>query len=434
MGLDVGLAMSLLTELKAKRIAPGDKPIGDGVVRGLRLEPGPMKGQGKWILRFTSPTTGARRDMGLGAYPEVGLAEARAWGLTARQTIAGGRDPIEERGAAREARKAAAEAMTFEQAAKKVHEEQEPGWANKKHAAQWLSTLRDYVFPRIGNHKVAGLTPADFAEVLRPMWLTTPETAMRVKQRCHKVMKWCGAHGLVSGNPVDNVGHLLPHRNGAQATHQPAMPWRDIPNFVRGKLHDGLHNVSRALLEFVILTAARSGEARAMTWGEIDFDARVWTVPANRMKAKVLHRVPLSRRAHEILAVQRAQHPEADLVFPSVRGLVLSDMVLTKFLRDHKAPSSEPGRIATAHGFRSSFRDWASENGYPRDLAERALAHTVKNQVEAAYHRTDLLEQRRAMMEVWAEHVEGLMGQPSPQKRGPYMEALKQESPETGPK
>ena len=125
------------------------------------------------------------------------------------------------------------------------------------------------------------------------------------------------------------------------------------------------------------------------------------------MKAKVAHRVPLSQRALEILSAQRALHPETDLVFPSVRGLVLSDMVLTKFLRDHKAPSSEPGRIATAHGFRSSFRDWASESGYPRDLAERALAHQVKNQVEAAYHRTDLLEQRRAMMEAWSAHAEG---------------------------
>ena len=398
--------MTVLTELKAKRIAPGDKPLGDGVARGLRLEPGPVKGQGKWILRFTSPSTGRRRDMGLGAYPEVGLAEARRRGLAARQAIGSGIDPIDERGAAREARKAASEAMTFEQAARKVHAEQEPGWANKKHAAQWLSTLRDCVFPQIGNKKVAELTPGDFAEALRPIWLATPETATRVKQRCHTVMKWCWAHGLLSSNPVDNVGHLLPHRNGAQPTHQPAMPWQDIPEFVRVRLRSGPYNVSRALLEFVILTAARSGEARGMTWDEVNFNDRVWTIPASRMKAKVVHRIPLAQRALEILSAQRTRHPDADLVFPSVRGLVLSDMVLTKFLRDHNAPSSEPGRIATAHGFRSSFRDWASEHGYARDLAERALAHTVKNQVEAAYHRTDLLEQRRAMMEAWGTHVQ----------------------------
>jgi integrase len=163
--------------------------------------------------------------------------------------------------------------------------------------------------------------------------------------------------------------------------------------------------VTRALLEFAILTAARSGEARAMTWAEVDLKAKVWTVPANRMKAKVTQRVPLSERAVEIVAAERALHPDADLVFPAPRGGVLSDMVLTTFLRDQKAQSSEPGRAATAHGFRASFRDWASENGYARDLAERALSHTISNRAEAAYHRTDLLEQRRGMMQAWSEHV-----------------------------
>ena len=145
-----------------------------------------------------------------------------------------------------------------------------------------------------------------------------------------------------------------------------------------------------------------------MTWGEIDLKEKVWTIPASRMKAKVQHRVPLSTRAVAILKSQRALHPDADLVFPSPRGLVLSDMALTSFLRSHDAHSGDQGRVATAHGFRSSFRDWASENGYPRDLAERALAHTIANQAEAAYHRTDLLEQRRAMMEDWSQHVGGL--------------------------
>jgi integrase len=244
--------------------------------------------------------------------------------------------------------------------------------------------------------------------VLRPIWLKKPETASRVKQRCHKVMKWCLAHGLVPGNPVDVVAHLLPQQEAARdrTTHQPAMPWRDIPAFVT-KLRAGAYSITRALLEFVILTAARSGEARAMMWDEVDLEARVWTVPANRMKAKASHRVPLPERAVEILAFQRDRHPDAELVFPSPRGLVLSDMALTKFLRDQKAHSSEAGRAATAHGFRSSFRDWASENAYPRDLAERALAHTIKNQTEAAYHRTDLLEQRRTMMEAWSKHVGG---------------------------
>jgi integrase len=245
--------------------------------------------------------------------------------------------------------------------------------------------------------------------VLRPIWLAKPETASRVKQRCHAIMKWAWAHGLVKANPVDVVDDLLPQQPGKRerTQHQPSMPWRDIPAFVQGVLHASPSNVTRALLEFVIVTAARSGEARAMTWDEVDLEAKVWTVPANRMKAKVIHRVPLTGQTIEILKAQRQKHPDSELVFPAPRGAMLSDMVLTGFLRDQKAQSGDKGRVATAHGFRSSFRDWASENNYPRDWAERALAHVIKNQAEAAYHRTDLLEQRRTMMEAWAQHVGG---------------------------
>lgn len=408
------MAKSKLVKLTAKRIAPSDGPIADGTIPGLRLEPGPARGRGKWILRFVSPETGKRRDLGLGAYPEVSIADARHRGAAARQLIANGRDPIVEREAERAARKAVAEAMTFEQAALKVHEEQKPGWKNAKHTDQWINTLRTYVFPAIGRTKVADLTTQDFAEVIRPIWLSKPETASRVKQRCHKVMKWCWARGLVAGNPVEVVDHLLPLQNGKRerTAHQPAMPWRDIPAFVH-QLCNGPYNATRALLEFVILTAARSGEARAMTWNEIDLNAKAWTVPAERMKTNEKHCVPLSNRVIEILKTQRKRYSGSDVVFPSLRGLILSDMVLTKYLRDHNAKSSDPGRTATAHGFRSSFRDWASENGYPRDYAERALAHTIKNQTEAAYHRTDLLEQRRTMMEAWAVYVAGRKGTPS---------------------
>jgi integrase len=406
--------MAQLTDVKARKIVPGDKPIADGTISGLRLEPGSAKGRGKWILRFVSPATGKRRDMGLGAYPEVSIADARAKGMAARQSIAAGKDPIDEHEAERAARVTAAAAMTFERAARKVHDGRKAGWKNAKHADQWINTLRDYAFPIIGKKRVADLVVMDFADVLRPIWLEKPETATRVKQRCYTVMKWCWAQGMVRANPVDVVDHLLPHQPGKRerTTHQPSMPWRDIPAFVERALTTGPSNGTRALLEFVILTAARSGEARAMTWSEVDLDAKVWTVPAERMKAGVAHRFPLSRRAVEILQAQRALHQDSDLVFPAPRGAVLSDMVLTAFLRDQKAHSSEAGRIATAHGFRSSFRDWASENGYVRDLAERALAHTITNQAEAAYHRTDLLEQRRAMMEAWAQHIGGDVASP----------------------
>lgn len=402
--------MAIIADLKARKIAPGDRAIADGSVRGLWLHPGSARGEGKWILRFVSPVSGKRRDMGLGAYPATTIADARAKAVAARRSVAESQDPIAEREAFRAARKAEAEAMTFEQAASTVHEELKPGWKNPKHADQWINTLRDYAIPKIGKMKVAELTPGDFADVLRPIWLTKPETASRVKQRCHRVMKWCWARGLVSANSVENVGHLLSQQDGVRvrARHHPAMPWRDIPAFIRDKLRGGPSNVTRALLEFVILTAARSGEARAMTWREVDLKAKVWTVPASRMKAKVAHRVPLPERALDILKAQRKAHPQSELIFPSPRGVVLSDMALTKFLRDCEAHSGEAGRTATAHGFRSSFRDWASENGYARELAERALAHTIANQTEAAYHRTDLLEKRRAMMDAWAQHVEGV--------------------------
>ncbi|MNF65289.1 Prophage CP4-57 integrase [compost metagenome] len=205
------------------------------------------------------------------------------------------------------------------------------------------------------------------------------------------------------------VNHLLPQQPGkaARTEHQPAMPWRDIPAFVAEHLRNpSRYDVTRPMLEFLILTASRSGEVRGTRWAEVDLNAGIWTVPAERMKAKQPQRVPLPDRAIEILQAQQGKHD--DLVFPSPRDRVeLSDMVLTSFLRRVDAPSNTPERVATAHGFRSSFRDWCSEQGYPRDLAERALAHAVGSKVEQAYHRTDLLEQRRPMMQAWADFVSG---------------------------
>lgn len=402
--------MGILTDTKARNLQPGSKPVQHGGVPGLRLEPGRTKGSGKWILRFVSPETGTRRDMGLGSYPDLGIAKAEDAARDARKLLAEGIDPINAKRARKAEEQSAAAALTFKRAAEDFHEANKPAWKNAKHQAQWINTLREYVMPAIGVRKVAELQPKDFADALRPIWLDKPETASRVKQRCHTVMKWCWAQGLVQSNPLDVVDHLLPKLPGKRerVQHQPAMPWRVIPQFVGGTLRNGPSNVTRALLEFVILTAVRSGEARAMRWGEIDDETKVWTVPADRMKAKVEHRVPLSTGALRILDSLRPEEVKPDqLVFPAPRGGVLSDMALTKFLRDQKAASDANGRFATAHGFRSSFRDWASESGFARDLAEKALAHTIANQVEAAYHRTDLLEQRRPMMEAWASHVCG---------------------------
>jgi integrase len=401
--------MANLTDLKAKNIKPGDRNIPDGTVVGLRLEASKAKGQGKWILRYVSPETTKRRDMGLGVYPTVSITEARKAASKARELIRDGKDPIEARRDDKIKNKVNTQAPTFEQAARMVHEDMKPAWKNPKHATQWIATLVIYVFPKIGPRKVKDLKAKDFADALTIIWIEKPETALRIKQRCSVVMDWCVAQEMCDGNPVGVVDKLLPKQPAARerVVHQPSMEWSEVPEFVESELRNGKSLLSKLMLEFLILTAARSGEIRAMTWDEVDLVKAVWTVPAIRMKAKVEHRVPLSVRAVEILTEQQAKADHLTLVFPTVRGKVPSDMILTKFLRDHNIMSSEAGRTATAHGFRSSFRNWASENGYPRDYAERALAHTILNRVEAAYHTTDLLDQRRGMMETWSQYVCG---------------------------
>ena len=394
--------MALLTDTKARSVKPGSTPIAHGGITGLALHPSPShKGQGKWVLRYVSPVTGRRRNAGLGSYPDIGIAEAAKQGRCLREQLASGQDPLEVK--ANEAIKP--HTPTLREAAEILHKDLTPGWKNAKHAQQWINTLTEYAFPLIGAMPLDQIQPRHIADVLRPIWLEKAETAGRVKQRLHAVMAWGWAHGFCLSNPVDVVNHLLPLQPGktVRTQHQPAMPWALIPAFVADHLPQSL-DVSRQLLTFVILTAARSGEVRHMTWDEVDLDAKLWTVPAERMKAKLSHRVPLSKQA--IALLKRHQGLHGTFVFPSVlKGVPLSDMVLTAFLRREKAVSDVPGRVATAHGFRSSFRDWCSEKGYARDLAERALAHTVQNKVEAAYHRTDLLEQRRPIMQAWADYV-----------------------------
>lgn len=395
--------MALLTDTKARHIKPDDKPISHGGVTGLTLHPSSTKGRGKWVLRYVSPVTQKRRNAGLGSYPEIGIAEAAKLAQTMREQLSAGDDPLE----LKKAETTKIVIPTFEEAARKVHTELLPGWRNKKHARQWISTLEQHVFPAMGTVPLDAITPANVADVLRPSWMTIPETSGRVKQRIHKVMQWAWAHGFCSANPVDVVDHLLPQQVSAsiRTEHQPAMPWKVIPLYIASRVYtEDRYNVTRGLLLFVILTACRSGEARAMEWCEIDFKRKIWTIPPSRMKGGVRHRVPLSQQAIGLLEQMRGLHEM--LVFPSPRKqTVLSDMVLTSFLRKTKAISDTQGRFAVAHGFRSSFRDWCSEQRYPHDLAERALAHTIRNKSEAAYHRTDLLNERRPMMQAWADYV-----------------------------
>lgn len=397
----------LLTDAKARHLKPGEKPLSVGAISGLSLHPSKKVGAGKFILRFVSPETGKRRDMGLGPYPNIGIAQARKLAFSARELIDSGVDPIEQRKREKGAQARDREIVTFEVAAQRVYDDLAPGFKNQKHSAQWITTLKTYAFPTIGKRRVDQLTTANFADLLKPIWLNKPETASRVRQRCERVMTWCLAHKLSPSNPVSAVDALLPKQKKKRdrVAHFPSVPWRDLPSVCDQLFNAQRQSVGRQALLFLILTAARSGEVRGATWDEIDLKNQVWSIPADRMKAGVQHRVPLSKQGIELLKDRAPFRDDSPWIFSNSGRAPISDMTLTKILRDNNIASDVPQRTATAHGFRSSFRDWASERRYARDLAERALAHTIKSATEAAYHRTDLLEKRRAMMTEWAVYV-----------------------------
>lgn len=401
----------MLTDVQARRIRPEDKPISVGGVPGLFLRAGSRPGRGNFILRFVSPETRKRRDMGLGSYPDLGLQAARKLALEAREALAQGKDPLAEKRRQEEAFAAIGVIPTFSDAAHRTYQSLAPSFRNKKHRDQWINTLETYVFPIIGNKKVVELTTAAFAETLRPIWLEKPETAGRVKQRCEAVMNWCLAHGHIDANQVPSVQALLPKQpsKSARVKHHPAVPWEEVPQLIE-MLSTKAPTTARDALAFLILTAARSGEVRGAIWEEIDLEKKLWVVPAERMKAKRAHVVPLSEKAMEILARRQELCSDSRLVFPSRSDRPMSDMTITKILRDAKVGSDTQGRFATAHGFRSSFRDWAADHGYDSDLAEFALAHTLSSSTKAAYFRTDLREKRRVMMEDWAAHVMAASG------------------------
>ncbi|KRB50973.1 integrase [Rhizobium sp. Root708] len=394
----------MLSDAEARKLKPNGKPVADGSVVGLYLVPNATGGSGKWILRFMSPTNGKRREMGLGSYPSTSIRDARNRASEARGMIEDGGDPLDVRRERQRKITQLAAIPTFEKAAREHYADKVEGFRNRKHIHQWINTLERFIFPKIGRLPVNTLTPADFAACLKPIWLKKPDTASRVKQRCDAIMNWAAANGYIMASPVSVVDKILPKQPGKRerTEHHPALPWRELPGFFSGMLHAASPSAGRKMLELLILTAARSGELRHVEWEEIDFTNAVWTVPATRMKTKVIHRVPLSARCIEILKAELAKSETGrGLIFRSRSDKPFTDMVLTQVMRDNKIMSDTLGRTATAHGFRSSFRCWASENGYARDLAERALSHTVQNAVEAAYHRTDLLEQRRAMMAAW---------------------------------
>ena len=376
-----------LTSISVKTAPPGTHA--DSATPCLYLVVGPDRRSRSWIVRLV--VHGKRRELGLGSAGTVTLAEARERARAARKLAREGVDPL----AARQSFKPV---PTFLEAAKAVHEAHSPSWRNEKHATQWLATLKSYAFPKIGDKRVADITEADVLGVLGPIWLTKPETARRVRQRIGAVLDWAKASGWRSGeNPVQGLRRVLP-RQPTQDAHHAALPYAEVFSFVHALREGTATPAVKLALEFLILTAARVGEVIGATWAEVG--GALWTVPAERMKANREHVVPLSDRAREILAEAR-QLGDGEYVFPSpaAKG-PLSDMALLMAVRRIR-----PGY--TAHGFRSSFRDWAAEcTQYPREVCEAALAHTVESKVEAAYRRTTLLDKRRELMAAWARYVE----------------------------
>lgn len=378
----------------SRLVEPGFHRV--GTVPGLALQIAPT-GARTWVLRYA--VGGKRHDMGLGGYPAVTLAGAWEAARKARQQLQDGSDPIQQRRESFSAMKAAAaSAMTFEQAARSYVGTIEKGWKNAKHAAQWTSTLETYAYPVIGKILVRDVELPHVLRVLQPIWSEKTETAVRLRGRIERVLDWATVSGYRVGlNPARWSGHMdkvLPKPSDiAEKDHHEAIPVSEIGAFVV-RLRDQAGTAARAL-EFAILTAARSGEVRGAKWSEIDMAAKLWTVPAERMKAKKEHQVPLSDDAIKILnALPRIDASE--FVFTAPRGGIFSDMALTAVMR-------RMNETAVPHGFRSTFRDWASEQtNYPREAAEMALAHTISDKVEAAYRRGNLLAKRVRMMADWA--------------------------------
>jgi integrase len=369
-----------------------------GGVAGLALQVTPS-GARSWTLRVM--VGGKRRDMGLGAYSSTGvtLAKAREAAVAARELIRQGIDPIQRQQEAQSALRATmVDALTFKQCAERYIKAHADSWKNAKHRQQWANTLEQHAYPVLGQLLVRDVKLSHVLQVIEPLWLTTNETAVRLRGRIELVLDWASARGLRTGeNPARWRGHLdkllaKPSKVNKRE-HHAALAIDGMGAFMR-RLRAAEGMGARAL-EFVILTAARSGEVRGATWAEIDLAAKVWTVPGIRMKAGKEHRVPLSAEALALLqALPRMAGTE--LVFPAPRGGMLSDMTLTAVLRRLDVP-------AVPHGFRSTFRDWAAERtNYPRDVAEMALAHAIGDKVEAAYRRGDLFEKRGRMMADWA--------------------------------
>ena len=365
---------------------PGRHADGNGLY--LYVQP---TGARSWIQRLV--IRGRRRELGLGSVTLISLSEAREKARANRKLAREGGDPLAEK-------RRAQGVPSFAEAAARVVEQQKAGWRNPKYPRAWLSSLERYAFGRIGRMPVTEVTGADIYEVLAPIWHVKAPTARAVRRRMRAVLEWAVAMELRPDNPCDRVGRVLGPQNVA-VRHMKALPHRDVASALeRVRASDSLPVVKLAF-EFLVLTAARWGEVRWAVWSEMDHGEGVWTVPPTRMKTGREHRVPLCERTAEILDEARRLGGESPIVFARGRGRELGEKQVRQMLEGL-------GIAAVPHGFRSSFRDWAAEEtDHPREVVEAALAHMVRNKVEAAYMRSDLFERRRRLMADWAVYVAG---------------------------
>jgi integrase len=384
-----------LTALKVKKAGPGKHAD----LHGLYLIVQPS-GTRSWMLRYQHK--GRRRDYGLGPVHDVSLAEARVAAMEVRKMVRGGLDPVEQRGLKRASR---ASRPTFEVVARKCYASLRKGWKDRRNAS-WIASFENHVFPLIGSKPIDAIDSKAALSVMEPIWLTIPDTARKILQRIGAVLDYAHIKGMIA-QPVSlrSVRKGLP-RQTRQVKHRHAMPYKDVPAFM-AQLMTLTPSVGRDALKLTVLTATRSGEVRNAVWSEFDLDKAVWSIPAERMKMKEPHVVPLAtaavalmRRLHdEQLALDGEVKPDR-LIFTHYGARAISDVTMLKAIRDMGIEG------ITVHGFRSSFADWAAEQtNVAKEIVEKALAHKVPNAVEAAYRRTDFFDKRRTLMARWAAFV-----------------------------
>ena len=373
----------------------------------LQVHPGVSGITRSWVFRYTSPITGKRREMGLGSTTIRSLADARSLSAASSKLVIDGLDPLEQRRLKKLNRHLdEPNTITFDDAARQCIAAKSPEWRNAKHAQQWENTIKTYVSPMLGSLPVNAVDTSHVMRVLEPIWITKTETATRVRQRIEKIIDYAKARGYFTGeNPArleGNLRELLPSASKTKRVkHFCALPYKEIHSFIENLRKKT--GVAPLALEFLVFTAARTSEVTGAKWKEIDLQSKVWTVPANRMKASKEHRVPLCDRALVILTSIQSGHNPSEHVFPGWKhstGLSNGAMLV---LMGKMGYSS-----ATPHGFRSTFRDWAAEeaHNFQNETVELALAHVVKNQAERAYRRGDQLERRRDLMTAWQTFID----------------------------